>query len=143
MYLVVHFIWVQLQHMKYNGQSYFVFIYYYNHFLGKKIVNLYLYVIRRNIGFVYTFQKIIVVVFQLCVFKMQSLHGRLLSKVLAHLLSVFCSTTVKVHKFKSKKKMDNPLCWLSRLLYYSVLRNVAEWLSNQWELSFLLGGIFG
>lgn len=104
MYLVVHFIWVQLQHMKYNGQSYFVFIYYYNHFLGKKIVNLYLYVIRRNIGFVYTFQKIIVVVFQLCVFKMQSLHGRLLSKVLAHLLSVFCSTTVKVHKFKSKKK---------------------------------------
>lgn len=57
MYLVVHFIWVQLQHMKYNGQSYFVFIYYYNHFLGKKIVNLYLYVIKRNIGFVYNFQK--------------------------------------------------------------------------------------
>lgn len=36
MYLVVHFIWVQPQHMKYNGQIYFVFIYYYNHFLGKK-----------------------------------------------------------------------------------------------------------
>lgn len=27
MYLVVHFIWVQPQHMKYNGQIYFVFIY--------------------------------------------------------------------------------------------------------------------
>lgn len=43
--------------MKYNGQSYFVFIYYYNHFLGKKIVNLYLYVIERDIGFVYNFPK--------------------------------------------------------------------------------------
>lgn len=102
MYLVVHFIWVQLQHMKYNGQSYFVFIYYYNHFLGKKkIVNLYLYVIKRNIGFVYNFPKI-VVVFQLCVFKMRSLHGRLLGKVLARLLFVFAalllSSQVQVQK---------------------------------------------
>lgn len=60
MYLVVHFIWVQPQHMKYNGQIYFVFIYYYNHFLGK-IANLYLYVIKRSIGFVYNFPKIVVV----------------------------------------------------------------------------------
>lgn len=56
MYLVVHFIWVQPQHMKYNGQIYFVFIYYYNHFLGK-IANLYLYVIKRSIGFVHNFPK--------------------------------------------------------------------------------------
>lgn len=76
MYLVVHFIWVQPQHMKYNGQIYFVFIYYYNHFLGK-IANLYLYVIKGSIGFVHNFPKI-VVVFHLCVFKMKSLHGRLL-----------------------------------------------------------------
>ena len=76
MYLVVHFIWVQPQHMKYNGQIYFVFIYYYNHFLGK-IANLYLYVIKGSIGFVHNFPKILVV-FQLCVFKMKSLHGRLL-----------------------------------------------------------------
>lgn len=89
--------------MKYNGQSYFVFIYYYNHFLGKKIVNLYLYVIKRNIGFVYNFPKI-VVVFQLCVFKMRSLHGRLLGKVLTHLLFIFCSTTVKFTSSSPKKK---------------------------------------
>lgn len=57
MYLVVHFIWVQPQHMKYNGQIYFVFIYYYNHFLGK-IANLYLYVIKRSIGFVHNFPKL-------------------------------------------------------------------------------------
>lgn len=60
MYFVVHFIWVQPQHMKYNGQIYFVFIYYYNHFLGK-IANLYLYVIKRSIGFVHNFPKIVVV----------------------------------------------------------------------------------
>lgn len=58
-----------------NGQIYFVFIYYYNHFLGK-IANLYLYVIKV-LGFVHNFPKI-VVVFHLCVFKMKSLHGRLL-----------------------------------------------------------------
>jgi hypothetical protein len=56
----------------------------------------------------------------------------------------FCSATVKFTSLSpEKKKVDNPLCWLSRLLYYSILRNVAEWLSSPWELSSLLGGIFG
>lgn len=92
--------------MKYNGQSYFVFIYYYNHFLGKKIVNLYLYVIERDIGFVYNFpkKKKPVVVFQLCVFKMRSLHGRFLGKVLARLLlfpaALLLSSQVQVQKKK-------------------------------------------
>lgn len=114
MYLVVHFIWVQPQHMKYNGQIYFVFIYYYNHFL-EKIANLYLYVIKRSIGFVHNSPEV-VAVFS-CVFKMRSLHGRLLWQSAWHICLVlflffsFCSATVKFTSLSpEKKKVDNPLC---------------------------------
>jgi hypothetical protein len=65
MYLVVHFMWVQPQHMKYNNQIYLCLF----TIIGK-IVNLYLYVIKTTIEFIHDFPKSVVV------FKMRSLYGR-------------------------------------------------------------------